>query len=63
METIIYKGKKYLVEEVSGYYDPYMKNYPELVEAKNEQDFFDRYIELEPDFVDLFKNEINPITE
>ena len=59
-ETITYRGKVYDADTVREYYDMDVTNYGDLG-ANTAQEFFDRYIELDPDFVELFKYDINPI--
>ena len=61
-ETIVYRGKRYDADTVSQYYDMDVTNYGDLG-ADTAQEFFDRYIELDPDFVDLFEYDIDPIYE
>lgn len=58
-ETIMYKGKKYDLEIVKSYYDTELTNYGDLG-ADTEQEFFDEYIKLDPEFVKLFDHDINP---
>lgn len=58
--TIIYNGKHYDPETVKSYYDMELTNYSDLG-AKNEQEFFDKYIELDKDFVNLFGYDIRPV--
>ena len=58
--TIIYNGRHYDPETVKSYYDMEITNYGDLG-AKNEQEFFDKYIELDNNFVSLFDYDIKPI--
>lgn len=58
-ETIMYNGKKYDLEIVKSYYDTELTNYGDLG-ADTEQEFFDKYIKLDPEFVKLFDYDINP---
>lgn len=58
--TIIYNGKLYDLETVKGYYDMEITNYSDLG-AKTEQEFFDKYIELDKDFINLFDYDIKPV--
>lgn len=58
--TITYNGNQYDADTVSQYYDMSVTNYGDLG-AENEQEFFDKYIELDPDFVKLFDYDITPI--
>lgn len=58
--TIIYNGKLYDLEPVKGYYDMEITNYSDLG-AKTEQEFFDKYIELDKDFINLFDYDIKPV--
>lgn len=58
--TIIYNGKHYPLDIVKSYYDMDITNYGDLG-ADTEQEFFDSYIKLDPDFVDLFEFDIDPI--
>ena len=58
-ETIMYNGKKYDLEIVKSYYDTELTNYGDLG-ADTEQEFFDEYIKLDPEFVKLFDYDINP---
>lgn len=58
--TIIYNGRHYNLETVKSYYDMEITNYSDLG-AKNEQEFFDKYIELDKDFVNLFDYDIRPV--
>lgn len=58
--TIIYNGRQYDAEEVKEYYDMEVTNYGDLG-AENEQEFFEEYIKLDPEFVSLFDYDINPI--
>lgn len=58
--TIIYNGRQYDLEIVKSYYDMDITNYGGLG-AETEQEFFDEYIKLDPDFVSLFEYDITPI--
>ena len=58
--TIIYNGRQYDAEVVKEYYDMELTNYSDLG-AETEQEFFDEYIKLDPEFTSLFDNDINPI--
>ena len=58
MNTIIYEGRKYNAETIKGYYKTEICV---QIDADTEQEFFDKYIELDPTFVDLFKYDIDPI--
>lgn len=58
-ETIMYNGKKYDLEIVKSYYDTELTNYGDLG-ADTEQEFFDEYIKLDPEFVKLFDYDISP---
>ena len=60
MATINYNGRQYSAEIVNEYYDMEITNYDDLG-AETEQDFFDEYIKLDPDFVNLFDYDIKPI--
>ena len=60
-EKIIYNGSAYDAEVVKSYYDMDVTNYSDLG-AETEQDFFDKYIKLDPDFLKLFKYDIKPIS-
>lgn len=60
METIIYNGRQYDAETVKSYYDMEVTNYGDLG-AETEQEFFDKYIELDPDFTALFDYDLRPI--
>lgn len=60
MKTINYNGKQYNAEIVEGYYDMDKTNYSDLG-AANQQEFFEKYLELDPDFAELFKYDIKPI--
>lgn len=57
---IIYNGRQYDAEKVKGYYNMGVTNYDDLG-AENEQEFFEEYIKLDPEFVGLFDYDINPI--
>ena len=58
--TIIYNGRHYDSETVKGYYDMEVTNYSDLG-AKTEQEFFDKYIELDSNFASLFDYDIKPV--
>ena len=58
--TIIYNGKHYDLETVKGYYDMEITNYSDLG-AKTEQEFFDKYVELDSNFISLFDYDIKPV--
>lgn len=58
--TIIYNGKHYDLETVKSYYDMELTNYSDLG-AKTEQEFFNKYIELDKDFINLFDYDIKPV--
>lgn len=58
--TIIYNGKHYDIETVKSYYNMELTNYSDLG-AKTEQEFFDKYIELDKDFINLFDYDIRPV--
>lgn len=58
--TITYNGRQYDVEDVKEYYDMEVTNYGDLG-ADNEQEFFDEYIKLDPEFVKLFDYDIKPV--
>ena len=58
--TIIYNGRHYDLETVKSYYDMEITNHGDLG-AKNEQEFFDKYIELDSNFISLFDYDIKPI--
>ncbi len=60
MDTINYNGKEYNADIVKGYYDMGITNYDDLG-ADTEQEFFDEYIKLDPDFVTLFDHDIYPV--
>ena len=60
-EKIIYNGKVYDAEVVKSYYDMDVTNYSDLG-AETEQEFFEEYIKLDPDFPKLFKYDIKPIS-
>lgn len=60
MKTINYNGREYNTEIVKEYYDMEITNYSDLG-AETEQEFFDEYIKLDPDFVNLFDYDIKPI--
>lgn len=61
MEVIKYNGHKYNAEIVKGYYDMSITNYGDLG-ADTEQEFFDEYIKLDNNFVELFADgSIKPI--
>lgn len=55
MNIIIYDGKKYNAETIESYYGNEIALAVEDEYRDTKQDFFDRYIQLDPDFVDLFK--------
>ena len=59
-EKIIYNGNAYDAEVVKSYYDMEVTNYSDLG-AETEQEFFEEYIKLDPDFLKLFKYDIKPI--
>ena len=58
--TIIYNGRHYDLETVKSYYNMEITNYSDLG-AKTEQEFFDKYIELDNNFVSLFDYDIKPV--
>ena len=58
---IMYNGKLYDAVVVKSYYDMEVTNYSDLG-AETEQGFFDEYIKLDPDFSELFKYDIKPIS-
>lgn len=60
-EKIIYNGKEYSADVVKSYYDMEVTNYSDLG-AETEQEFFEAYIKLDPDFEKLFKYDIKPIS-
>ena len=60
-EKIMYSGKVYDAEVVKSYYDMEVTNYSDLG-AETEQEFFEAYIKLDPDFEKLFKYDIKPIS-
>ena len=60
-EKIMYNGKEYDAEVVKSYYDMEVTNYGDLG-AETEQEFFNEYIKLDPDFKELFKYDIKPIS-
>ena len=51
--TIIYNGRHYDLETVKSYYDYEVTNFDDLG-AKTEQEYFDKYIELDKNFIKLF---------
>lgn len=60
METINYNGRTYNAETVSSYYDG------KIIDEMNywtddAQEFFEAYIKAVPDFIELFKYDIDPI--
>ena len=61
MRKIMYNGKEYDAEVVKSYYTMEVTNYSDLG-AETEQDFFEAYIKLDPDFEKLFKYDIKPIS-
>ena len=60
-EKIMYSGKVYDAEVVKSYYDMDVTNYSDLG-AETEQEFFEAYIKLDPDFLKLFKYDIKSIS-
>ena len=60
MKEITYNGRQYDAETIKSYYDMELTNYSDLG-AKNEQEFFEKYLELDPNFVELFDYDIKPI--
>ena len=58
--TIIYNGRQYDAEVVKSYYDMELTNYSDLG-AETEQEFFEKYIKLDPEFVELFDYDLYPI--
>ena len=60
-EKIMYSGKVYDAEVVKSYYDMDVTNYSDLG-AETEQEFFNEYIKIDPDFLKLFKYDIKPIS-
>ena len=60
-EKIIYNGKAYDADVVKSYYNMDVTNYSDLG-AETEQEFFEEYIKLDPDFLKLFKYDIKPIS-
>lgn len=58
--TISFNGRNYDAETVKSYYDMEVTNYSDLG-ASNDQEFFEEYIKLDPDFVNLFNFDIDPI--
>ena len=60
-EKIMYSGKVYDADVVKSYYDMDVTNYSDLG-AETEQEFFEEYIKLDPDFEELFKYDIKPIS-
>ena len=60
-EKIMYSGKVYDADVVKSYYDMDVTNYSDLG-AETEQEFFEAYIKLDPDFLKLFKYDIKPIS-
>ena len=60
-EKIMYSVKVYDADVVKSYYDMEVTNYSDLG-AETEQEFFNEYIKLDPDFLKLFKYDIKPIS-
>ena len=60
METIIYNGRKYDLETVKSYYE-FTVTETMHPNYDTEQEFFDEYIKRDPEFVELFKSDIDPI--
>lgn len=60
MITIVYDGKKYDAEIIGEYYD---SDFTELIHTHTDtpQEFFDEYIKLDPDFINLFDYDFVPI--
>lgn len=58
--TIKYNGRNYNAEIIESYYD---SNVCLQINADTKQEFFEKYIELVPDFVDLFEYDFYPIVD
>lgn len=61
MNTIIYDGRKYNAETIESYYDNEIALAVEEEYRDTTQNFFDRYIQLDSGFIDLFEYDFSPI--
>lgn len=59
--TINYNGRMYNLETIEGYYFDEVALAVEDEYRDTPQEFFDRYIQLDPEFTKLFDYDINPI--
>lgn len=60
MRTINYNGNKYNAEIIESYYDTEICV---MIDADTDQEFFDKYIQLNPGFLDLFDYDFYPVIE